>query len=75
MLIFAMLISLALAGALLAGLGMGAGKGRSWVHLRRIRRRHGAGSLRHRRYRVPRLGLFRVDAVDRVLVELRESMQ
>jgi hypothetical protein len=73
--IFAMLILLALAGALLAGAGMGAGKDRSWIHMVGF-----AGAMTLAVYVIldieyPRLGLIRVDAVDQVLVELRGSMK
>jgi hypothetical protein len=73
--IFAMLILVALAGALLAGAGMGAGKDRSWIHMVGF-----AAAMTQAVYVIldieyPRLGLIRVDAVDQVPVELRGSMK
>ena len=47
--IFAMLIVLALTGALLAGVGMGGRQGQELGPHGRVRRHHGAGGLRHPR--------------------------
>jgi hypothetical protein len=73
--IYLMLGSLALAGALLVGYGMAGAKSRSWVHVVLF-----AAVLSLTVYVIldlehPRLGLIRVDAFDRSLYELRESMK
>lgn len=73
--VFAMLFGLALAGALLAGYGMAGGRARSWVHMVGF-----AAVLAEAVYAIidleyPRLGLIRVDAFDKPLVELRNSME
>jgi hypothetical protein len=75
MVVFAMLFGLALAGALLAGYGMAGGRARSWLHMFGF-----AAVLAGAVYVIidleyPRLGLIRVDAFDRALVELRSSMK
>jgi hypothetical protein len=69
-----MLFGLALAGALLAGYGMAGGRARSWLHMVGF-----AAVLAGAVYVIidleyPRLGLIRVDAFDKALVELRDSM-
>jgi hypothetical protein len=71
--VFGMMGVLALIGALFAGYAM-AGKPRSWVHALGY-----VGVTTMAIYVIvdlefPRLGLIRVDASDRVLIELRESM-
>ena len=73
--IFAMLILLALTGALLAGVGMGGGKDRSWVHMVGFAAAMAVAVYVILDIEYPRLGLIRVDAMDQVLVELRESMK
>jgi hypothetical protein len=70
-----MLILLALTGALLAGAGMGAGKDRSWIHMIGFAAATALAVYVILDIEFPRLGLIRVDAVDQVLVELRESMK
>jgi hypothetical protein len=73
--IFVMLALLALTGALLAGYGMAGGKRRSWIHIA------GFAAIMALTFYVtldveyPRLGWIRVDAVDQVLLDLRQSMQ
>ncbi len=72
--LFVMLVILALVSALLVGHGMSATKTRSRLHMVAY-----AGALALTIYVVvdlefPRLGLIRVDAFDRVLVEVREGM-
>lgn len=72
--IFGMLAALALAGALLAGHAMAGAKKRSWLHIICF-----AAIMALTVYVIvdieyPRLGLIRVDAVDQVLVKLRQSM-
>jgi hypothetical protein len=73
--IFAMLILLALTGSLLAGVGMGGGKNRSWIHMVGFAAVMALAVYVILDIEFPRLGLIRVDAVDQVLVELRESMK
>jgi hypothetical protein len=75
MVVFAMLFGLALAGALLAGYGMAGGRARSWLHMVGF-----AAVLAGAVYVIidleyPRLGLIRVEAFDKALVELRSSMK
>lgn len=73
--IFVMLWSLMLASALIAGYGMAGSRSRSWTHMVVF-----AAGLAVTAYVIldleyPRTGLIRLDAVDRVLVEVRESMK
>lgn len=75
MIVFVLLSGLALGCSLLAGFGMASGKSRSWTHIIGF-----AAIMTITVYVIieieyPRLGLIRVDAVDQVLVELRQSMQ
>ena len=72
--IFAMLISLALAGSVLAGDAMSRSKTRSWPHILGF-----AMLMTFTVYVIfdieyPRLGFIRVDAIDQLLVDLRRSM-
>lgn len=72
--IFVMLGALVIAGALFAGYGMAASE-RSWIHILGY-----AVTLAISVYVIldleyPRLGLIRVDAFDRALVELRQAMR
>ncbi len=72
--IYLMLGALAFAAALFAGAAMAGPKTRSWIHVFGF-----ALALSLTVYVIldlefPRFGLIRVDAMDRVLVELRESM-
>jgi hypothetical protein len=74
MVIFGMLCALMLASALIAGYGMAGSKSRSWLHMFGF-----AATLALAVYVIldieyPRSGLIRIDAIDRVLVDLRESM-
>jgi hypothetical protein len=73
--IFILLSVLALASSLLAGYSMAGGQARGWVHMLAF-----ASIMAVTVYVIidleyPRLGLIRVDAIDQVLVELRESME
>jgi len=73
--IYLMLGALALAASLLAGVGMAGAKTRSWIHVIGF-----AAVLSLTVYVIldlehPRVGLIRVDAFDRSLIELRESMK
>jgi hypothetical protein len=73
--IFGLLFGLALLSALLAGMAMGSDRRRNWVHMIIF-----AATLASAVYVImdleyPRFGFIRVDAFDRVLVDLRRSMQ
>jgi len=63
--IFAMLILLALTGALLAGAGMGGGKDRSWIHTVGFAAAMALAIYVILDIEYPRLGLIRVDASTR----------
>jgi CDP-diglyceride synthetase len=72
--IFAMLVALTLAGALLAGHAMAASKAWSWMHAVAF-----AAAMAVTIYVIvdieyPRLGFIRVDSADEVLMDLRRSM-
>lgn len=73
--IFIMLGVPALMSSLLAGYAMAGGKSRSWIHVIGF-----ALILASTVYVIldlefPRLGIIRIDAFDRVLVDLRQSMK
>jgi len=73
--IYAMIVLLSLAGALLAGYGMAESKSRSWLHIFGL-----AAVMAFAVYVImdieyPRAGLISVADADHVLVELRESMK
>ena len=73
--IYAMLLVLALACALLGGHGMAGSQRRSWLHVFVF-----TGSLLMAIYVIadiefPRLGFIRVDRYDQLLVDLRQSMR
>jgi len=73
--IFGLLGTLGLGCAFLAGFGMSGAKERSWAHMVGF-----AAVVAITVYVIldleyPRLGLIRVDAMDKVLIELRESMK
>ena len=72
--IFAMLVLLALTSSLLAGIAMGGGARRSWMHAVGFAAVMAISFYVILDIEFPRLGLIRVDAVDRVLVEVREGM-
>lgn len=74
-LIWAMLGITALAAALFAGYGIATGPRRNWIYIIGV-----AASVSIATYVIieleyPRLGLSRVTAIDRALVELRQSME
>lgn len=75
MIVFALLSGLALGCALMAGYGMAGGKGRSWTHIIGFAAVMAVTVYIIIEIEYPRLGLIRVDAVDQVLVELRQSMR
>jgi hypothetical protein len=73
--IFAMLVALALAAALLAGHGMSKAKTRSWTHVVALAAAMSVALYVILEIEYPRLGLIRVDAFDEVLAELRDTMK
>jgi hypothetical protein len=73
--IFAMLVALALAAALLAGHGMSKAKSRSWIHVLALAAAMAVALYVILEIEYPRLGLIRVDAFDEVLVDLRQLMK
>lgn len=72
--IYVMLAVLALAGSMLVGYSMAGGKTRSWLHVVSFAFVMAATVYVIVDIEYPRLGLIRVDAIDQVLVELRQSM-
>lgn len=72
--IFAMLIALTLAGALLAGHAMASHPRWSWMHALALATVMSATVYIIIDIEYPRLGFIRVDAADEVLVDLRKSM-
>jgi len=72
--IFVMLFGLSLASALLAGYGMAASTTRSWLHMVGFAAVTALAVYVILDIEFPRLGLIRLDAFDRVLVEQRERM-
>jgi hypothetical protein len=73
--IYALLFVLALAGALLAGHAMAAAKRRSALHVIGFAAATAIAVYVIIDLELPRLGFIRVEAFDRALVELRESMR
>ncbi|MGH9671380.1 MAG: hypothetical protein ACRD3A_14855 [Terriglobales bacterium] len=73
--IFVMLGMLALVGSLLAGYGMARGKTRSWIHMFIFAAIMAVTVYVILDLEYPRLGAIRIDAADRVLLELRDSMK
>ncbi|MDB5293846.1 MAG: hypothetical protein JWL69_5087, partial [Phycisphaerales bacterium] len=73
--IFATLFILALGCAFLAGLGMSRAKSRLWIHIIGFAAVASLTVYVILEIEYPRLGLVRVDAADKVLVELRETMK
>ncbi len=65
---------LALASALLAGYGMAAETGRSWLHAVRFALTLAVGVFVILDLEYPRIGLLRIDDFDRFLREVRASM-
>ena len=72
--IFATLLALSLASALLAGYGMAAARRRSWMHTLGLAAAVSAAVFVIVDLEYPRIGLIRIDAMDQVLVDLRQSM-
>ena len=73
--IFVMLGVLALMSSLLAGYAMAGGKTRSWIHVVGFALIMATTVYVILDLEFPRLGIIRVDAFDRVLVDLRQSMR
>jgi hypothetical protein len=73
--IFIMLFSLALISAGLAGFSDAGAKRRNWVHVVAFAVITAGTVYVILDIEYPRMGLIRVDSVDRVLIELRNSMQ
>jgi hypothetical protein len=72
--IFAMLGVLALMSSLLAGYAMAGGKTRSWIHIIGFALIMATTVYVILDLEFPRLGMIRIDAADRALIELRQSM-
>jgi hypothetical protein len=75
MIIFIMLGGLSLMSALLAGYAMAGGRVRSWIHMVGFALIMAATVYVILDIEFPRMGLIRVDSADRVLIELRRSME
>jgi hypothetical protein len=73
--IFGMLGVLALMSSLLAGYAMAGGKTRSWIHVIGFALIMATTVYVILDLEFPRLGIIRIDAFDRVLADLRQSMQ
>jgi hypothetical protein len=73
--LFAGGLFVALICALLAGYAMAGGKSRSWIHVIGFSLILATTVYVILDLEFPRIGLIRIDAVDRVLYELRESMK
>jgi hypothetical protein len=73
--IFVLLFALGLGCSLLAGYGMAGGRNRSWIHMIGFACVMAVAVYVILDLEYPRLGFIRVDAMDQVLVELRESMK
>ena len=73
--IYALLIGLALLGAVLAGDAMSQAKRRDWVHIATFAFAIAAAVWVILDLEYPRLGFIRVDAFDAVLVEVRAGMK
>ena len=73
--IFAMLAALALASSLLAGHSMVGTSTRSWLHMLVFAATMAIAVYVILDLEFPRLGLIRLDAFDKVLVEVRQSMK
>lgn len=74
MMIYVMLALLLLAGSLLAGYGLGAGKIRSWVHGLIFVVIMSLAVYVTLDFEFPRVGLIRIHGFEQVLVDVRQSM-
>ena len=73
--IFLMVGVLALMSSLLAGYAMAGGKTRSWIHVIGFALIMATTVYVILDLEYPRLGIIRIDAFDRVLVDLRQNMK
>jgi hypothetical protein len=73
--IFVLLFVLVLASSLLAGYGMSAGRGHSWLHMLGFAFTMALAVYVIADIEFPRVGLVRIAYVDQVLVDLRNSMR
>ena len=73
--VYAMLGVVALASSLLAGYGMAGGGKRSWLHILGFVAMMAITAYVILDFEYPRIGLVRIDAVDQLLVDLRDSMK
>ena len=73
--IYAMLALLVLAGAMLAGYGMGLGKVRHWFHTLAFALVLVLAVYVILDFEFPRVGLIRIQSIDQLLLDLRESMK
>jgi hypothetical protein len=73
--VFWMLGTLVLSGALFVGFGMAGGKTRSWVHYLGYAGIMALTVLVTLDLEYPRVGMIRVDAVDEALVVVRDGMK
>jgi hypothetical protein len=73
--IFVMLSLVALAGALLAGYSMAAGRTRSWIHMMGFAATIALAIYVTLEFEYPRLGFIRLHHFDQALVDLRSSMK
>jgi hypothetical protein len=73
--IFAMLVVLVLAGALLAGYGMAQGRTRNWLHMVGFALTMSLTVYVILDLEYPRLGLIRIDKADQLLVDVRQSLK
>jgi len=74
-LIWTMLGITALASALFAGYGLAGGASRNWIYIVGIAASVSVAAYVIIELEYPRLGLFRVNAIDQALVELRATME
>jgi hypothetical protein len=75
MVVFAMLVFLALTAGFFAGHGMSGSNVRSWMHIMGFSAVLAITVCVIMDLEYPRLGMIRVDSFDRILVELRQSME
>jgi hypothetical protein len=72
--IFVMLGVAALASAIFAGYGIASGSTRNWMYMVGIAATIAAATYVILELEYPRLGLFRINAMDQALTELRATM-
>jgi hypothetical protein len=72
--VFGMLGIAALATALFAGYGLASGSSRNWIYMIGVAATIAVATYVILELEYPRLGLFRVNAMDQALVELRATM-